>query len=518
MSEATSTGTQSARTLLFFKPTRKTIILLLAFFLLCGIGVRMIDFTDLPLDFAATRQLRSLIIARGLYYQMDTPNTTTMPQDIRHFGINAGNNESIIEPPIMEYMTAYVYRIMDHENILVSRTLAILFWVAGGIPIFLLARKIMDLNGSFAALAAYLFTPFGVFASRSFQPEALMILCILWALYFQITWAQEENLKNAILAGLFTGLAVFVKAPAAFFVGFPFAWLVLSKGVKSLKQPTIFLMAALALLPAILFNAVSATVGGNAGAIFGTRFFPELFTDIDWYSRWLRMIRSVVGYFPFIIGLLAFCLIKKRQDRGFYISMWLAYLLYGFVFAYHIYTHNYYHLPLVPIIALAIGYLFSLFFSKLEAINTARLPRAAILFVSFFSLLLCAQVTRGTLIQSEYRHEAQYWASLGEKIGHNASVIALTHDNGYRLSYWGIVSPQQWPTAGDRTIKSLVGASDPDFIQLFKELTLGKQYFLVTLMGEFDSQPDLKEYLYSHYPYEQGDGFILFDLIHPLNL
>lgn len=514
MSEATQTGVQ---TLFFFKPTQKTIVILMAFFLLCGFGVRLIDFTDLPLDFAATRQLRSLIIARGLYYQMDSPNTTSMPQDVRHFGINAGNSESIIEPPIMEYLTAFVYRAIDSEKIFVPRVLSILFWVAGGIPIFLLARKLMDLNGSFAALAAYLFTPFGVFASRSFQPEPLMILCILWALYFQITWAQKETLKHAILAGVFTGLAVFVKAPAAFFVGFPFAWLVLSKGTKWVKQPTVYLMAVLALLPAILFNAISATVGGNAGAIFGTRFFPELFTDVEWYSKWLRMIRSVIGYFPFIIGLLAFCLIKKRQDRDFYISMWLGYLLYGFVFAYHIYTHNYYHLPLIPMIALAIGYLFSLIFAKLEALNTSRLPQAAILFVCLFSLLLCAQVTRGTLVQSEYRHEAQYWADLGEKIGHNASVIALTHDNGYRLSYWGIVSPQQWPTAGDRTIKSLVGASDPGFVQLFKELTLGKEFFLVTLMGEFDSQPDLKEYLFNHYPYQQGDGYYLFELNHPLD-
>ena len=515
MSETAQTG---KKFLFFFKPTKKTIILLMAFFLLCGIGVRLIDFTDLPLDFAATRQLRSLIIARGLYYQMDTPNTTSMPQDVRHFGINTGNNESIIEPPIMEYLTAYVYRVFDSENIFAPRVLSILFWVAGGIPIFLLARKLMDLNGSFAALAVYLFTPFGVFASRSFQPEPLMMLCILWALYFQITWAQEENVKHAILAGLFTGLAVFVKAPAAFFVGFPFAWLVLSKGIKNwVKQPTVYLMALLALLPAVLFNAISATVGGNAGAIFGTRFFPELFVDMEWYAKWLRMIRSVIGYFPFIIGLLAFCLIKKPQDRGFYISMWLGYLIYGFVFAYHIYTHNYYHLPLIPIIALGIGYLFSVIFARLETLNTSRLPRAAILFICFFSFLLCAQITRGTLVQSEYRHEAQYWSDLGEKIGHNASVIALTHDNGYRLSYWGIVSPQQWPTAGDRTIKSLVGASDPGFVQLFKELTLGKEYFLVTLMGEFESQPDLKEYLYSHYPYEQGDGYILFDLTQPLD-
>ncbi len=517
MSDSFSSETDSAKTLLFLKPTKRVVTLLVALFLLLGLAVRFIDFTDLPLDFAATRQLHSLIMARGIYYQMDTPDTLSMPQDKRNFGINTGNAESRIEPPVMEYLTAFTYRVIGEENILVPRLMSMLFWVIGGIPLFLLARKLMAINGAFAALAAYLFIPFGVYASRSFQPDPLMVMCILWALYFQIRWSDHSNFKNAILAGVFTGIAVFVKAPAAFFVGFSFVGLVLSKGFKNwIKNPQIYLMAALALLPAILFNALSATVGGNAGSIFGTRFFPEYFTSLKWYSNWLQMAKSVTGYFPLVLGLLAIFLVKQKTHRVFYSCLWLGYILYGFTFAYHIYTHNYYHLPLIPVIVLGIGYFFSILFEKFETLNKDWFSRSILMLVLVASLAICVQVTRGTLIVKDYRHEAKYWTDLGANIGGNTPIIALTHDNGYRISYWGYVNAKLWPTAGDRTIKSLVGASDPDFLQLFKELTTDRDYFLVTLVGEFESQPDLHEHLFATYPYQQGDGYYLFDLRHPL--
>jgi hypothetical protein len=66
------------------------------------------------------------------------------------------------------------------------------------------------------------------------------------------------------------------------------------------------------------------------------------------------------------------------------------------------------------------------------------------------------------------------------------------------------------------TVKKLIGSTDPEFEALFKMRTEGKDYFLVTLLGDFESQADLHKYLFENYPYEQGDGYYLFDLKHPL--
>ena len=49
--------------ILFLKNTRLISTLLVVCFLLAGIAVRLIDLSDPPLDFAATRQLHSLVMA-----------------------------------------------------------------------------------------------------------------------------------------------------------------------------------------------------------------------------------------------------------------------------------------------------------------------------------------------------------------------------------------------------------------------------------------------------------------------
>jgi hypothetical protein len=117
---------------------------------------------------------------------------------------------------------------------------------------------------------------------------------------------------------------------------------------------------------------------------------------------------------------------------------------------------------------------------------------------------------------ASYRHEAAYWKALGEKIGMNKQVIGLTHDYGYRLQYWGFVLPKDWPTRGDMVVSELGGGSPPDFAEYFRSSTEGMDYFLVTLIGDFEAQIDLHDYLFASYPYEQGDGYYLFDLRHPL--
>jgi len=504
---------------LFLKKSNVTIVILLVLFLLAGVGLRLLDFTDMPLDFASTRQLHSLILSRGLYYQMDTPATLAMPQDLRVFGINAGNAEPVIEPPILEYLVAYTYALIGGENIFVGRVFSIFFWVLGGIPLFLMARKLISLNGAYAALAFYLFTHFGVYASRSFQPDPMMVMLILWALYFQVRWSQSDTLKNSILAGLFTGLAILVKAPSVFFTGLPFAALVLSKGFKFwIKNWRVYLMAALAILPAFIFNFISVTVEGRGGSIFGARFFPQLWIDYTWYLGWLKMLKSVAGHFVLLLSLFGFFLISRKETRWFTASLWLGYILYCFVFSYHIASHNYYHLPLLPIIALGFAEVFAMVYARLETVNRDWLNRILIAVLFIFSYGLCLQRVRGSLIATDYRIEEKYWTNLGTKINRNASVVALTQDYGYRISYWGYINPTLWPTSGEVTIKNLQGASDPAFQQMFKEFTVGKTVFLVTITGELESQPELAEHLFANYPYDQGDGYYIFYLDRPLQV
>jgi hypothetical protein len=51
---------------------------------------------------------------------------------------------------------------------------------------------------------------------------------------------------------------------------------------------------------------------------------------------------------------------------------------------------------------------------------------------------------------------------------------------------------------------------------MFEDRTDGKRYFLVTLGGELDRQPALKDMLYNNYTIiAEGDGYVIFDLMAP---
>ena len=226
--------------------------------------------------------------------------------------------------------------------------------------------------------------------------------------------------------------------------------------------------------------------------------------------------KSIVGYFPLILGMLGFFFIKRKDFRILYLALAVGYLLLGFTFAYHIYTHDYYSLPLILIVALGLGALADVLMQKLESLDLHWVSRALVVLLLVGSAGISVMITRSDLLSSSYRHEAAYWKDLGEKIGLDNKAVALSHDYSYRLNYWGFTLAKNWPTRGDLAVEELSGSDNPDFVSYFKNQIKGMDYFLVTLIGDFEAQTNLHDYLFAHYPYEQGDGYYLFDLRHPL--
>jgi hypothetical protein len=67
-----------------------------------GLGIRLYDLTDQPIDFHSTRQLRGALIARGMYYQM-------LPEadpDTREQAIAYGRSTGQYEPSVLEIIVA----------------------------------------------------------------------------------------------------------------------------------------------------------------------------------------------------------------------------------------------------------------------------------------------------------------------------------------------------------------------------------------------------------------------------
>lgn len=496
----------------FGKPWLVNLIVIMLFVL--GLGIRMVDLTDLPLDFHPTRQFLSAIKARGMYYQY----ARDVPEWQRELTIQQLNDADVFEPFVNETIVAGLYLLFG-EHMWIARVCSSLYWLLGGLALFSLARRIASVDGGIIALAYYLFIGFGVIASRSFQPDPLMVGLILAGLWSFEHWNTERTWKWTIITALLSGIAIFVKTVAVFPLLGAFAFVILAtrRLKQTVKDPQVWALAIITVLPTAIFMIDSLYISKTSNLSATLRFFPSFWIDPSFYVRWKNMIGNTLGFGAFLMALLGIFLAKPGRDRSLLLGLMLGYIAYGFVFSYHIVTHNYYQLPLFVFISLSLSVVGKVLFRKLTEINNAsNFVRLSVAVIILFGIGFEMWNVRVELVKKDYRTEPQFWADLGDKLGRPTPVLGLTQDYGNRLAYWGWKITEQWPTTGDQNLRELAGVAKT-FDEIFTERVEGKQYFLVTNFNQFDRQQELKDKLFNTYPIvEETSEYIIFDLHHPI--
>ena len=497
-----------------FGNTKLARIIVLVFIFLAAFAIRAYDITDLPLDFHPTSQLNRAIMARGRYYAM-LPNAPAWKRDL---AIKMWKAEDV-EPPFMDGLAALTYLAIGQEVLWVPRLFSALFCLIGGIAVYLLSKDFTSHDAAVIATGIYLFLPFGVIASRTFQPDPLMIAFMLFAWWLMYRWVKKPSWKLAILAGILAGLSILVKGVMVFYALAGFAGILIARSFKNcLKDLRFWSMGFISVLPTLIYIFYLAFIDKTIGNRLTMRVFPNLLIQPQFYLTWKGMVEEVVGLGLFILALVGIFLFKDRQKRWFVVSFWVGYIVYGLFFAYYYQSHSYYHLPLIPIIALSIAPLVEVFTQKISELTRKRVVHVLLIVLLTAGLAANLWNIRQVFHKTNYRPQAAFWQHIGEVLGRDPSVIALTQDYGYRLEYWGWVMPAgYWPYNGDTAMRQLAGIPTPDFIQEFDEQIQNRKYFLVTDMVEFDQQPELKAMLNANYPvYNQGDGYIIYDLLHPI--
>jgi hypothetical protein len=489
----------------FSTKTARTFALIVIFTL--GILIRLYDLTDLPLDFHSTRQLLSLIKARGMYYE----TRTDVPSEERSFAIQQWKFRASVEPEFFEHIVAWTYQFTG-EQIWVARVYSSAFWVIGAIFMYLLARRLTSEDGAIAATAVYLFLPYSIIASRSFQPDPLMTMFIIMFLWAVWEWTFSSKWLFAILAGLFGGLAIFIKFPAAFFiVGGGLGAVLSSKSMKeALKNPQVYVMALLGILPGAGYLIYGIFIAGYLGQQFSGRFIPSLFLSPSYYVGWLNMLNLVAGGFVLMLALLGLLFFDDKKRR-FLLGLWAGYALFGFYFNFHISTHDYYSLPLIPILALSIAPLADSLFSKLAQLTSTNLLRFAALCLLLLGSFASLWNTRNQMNAVNYRPQAAMWAEISAKAdGYN--LAGLTQDYGSRMAYWGWKNITSWPSYGDLLYSERRSGAERDFEEQFDEIAAKKDLFIVTDFNDLSLQPFLKEKLKAYPIFAEGDGYVIYDL------
>ncbi len=512
----------------FFASSRLFLGVTLFFLFAIALAIRAYDITDLPLDFHPTRQLFSAAKARGMYYE----TLTDVPEWQREFAIQQWKTKVTIEPEIMERLAAFIYRFTG-EQLWIPRLISSLVWLVGGIFVYLLARDMVSVDGGVLALAFYLFAPYGIFASRSFQPDPLMVTLIVafwWLIY---RWSDSPlpvghvpervegrgvraNWTFAILAGLVGGLAIFVKFVAAFFVvgGALGALLGRFKLRELVRDPQVWAIGLLGLLPGAAWILYGKLFAGLFDEGMSGRFVPALLASPLFYLQWQTKAAAVAGGIGLMLGLLGLLLVRERSRRVFLFGLWGAYVVFGLYFNYHISTHDYYSLPLVPIVALSLAPLGDRFFAYLGEARQGWV-RSAVFVILLYGVLSTVWSVRNEMKSVDYRPQVARWAEIREALGSGASFVALTEDYGNRMAYWGWMKAPLWPSSGD-LYQADVRGNQRDIEALFSKISAQKAFFLVTDLEDLAKQPELQAQL-AHYPlFERGDDYLIYDLKHPL--
>lgn len=327
-----------------------------------------------------------------------------------------------------------------------------------------------------------------------------MVSLTIFALWALERWRAQPGWKSAAAAGLLIGAAILVKQVMVFLL--PAAMIALlwaGKGLRrSLRDPQAWLMVLLALLPAVLYNLWGVFVSGTLTGQYTGRFFPQLWFDPGFYLRWLDMIADVFTLPVFFLALAGVLLLPRSPLKSMLAGYGIGYLLYGFAFAHHISTHDYYQLPVIPLVAVGMGALLDNLWSALQRANPARVARFTGAALLFGAALLCLWQARSELKQTDYRTERQLLANLAAGMGGNAArTVGLTEDYGAALSYYGFILPLYWESTEDGV--SLAAMDEAQFAQVFAERTGGRDYFIITDFDALVAQPLLEKTLGTYF-------------------
>ena len=488
--------------------------ILLALCFAGALGIRIFNLTALPLDFHADRQEQSMLKARGMYYQ----TLSTIPDWQKQMAIIQWHSQPVQEPEIMEHLAVFSYQIAGAVELWIPRLYSIIFWLIGGVALFSLIRALVGTDGAVAGTIFYLFSYFGVIASRSFQPDPLMVMFIILGLWSLVRWYRSPTWIWTVTAGLLCGLAIYVKVPAVIFIAGGIAGLLFGdRGLKkTVLDPKVWVLGFLALLPAVIYHILGTYVQKFLGtSYYDLRIYPELLKSPYYYMAWINRIDQVTGFPIFLAAFIGTFLIASRKGRSLVLGLWAGYFIYGALFIYYMAGHDYYNLPLYPVVAIGLGAAAQTVIERLRVVWKHPLIYAVAILVMVVWAGQQTYAARESLRSDNYGSLVATYEKIGAEV-RNYNAVGIVEDYSMRMQYYGWAMITYWPNNGDFD-KSALSGNTVDLNSLFQQMTAGQDLFVVTDLGELDQQPGLKQILYNHYAiFDQGDGYVIFDLRKPV--
>jgi 4-amino-4-deoxy-L-arabinose transferase-like glycosyltransferase len=331
-------------------------LIILIFILALGLGLRLYKL-DIPLaDHHSWRQADTAAVARNFakdhwdFFKPRIDNMTPL-----HLGAPNSERLFMVEPPVYNSVVAGVYKIFGIE-VRYARLVSIVFSLGAMVFLYFIVSHFLGKTTGLLSAFFFAILPFSVYYSRVVLPEPMILFLTLGMFWFAIKWLETDSNKDYLLLTAFSALSFTQKTFPLFFL-LPLAYLFLKKfGLGVFKQKKLYLWAIVSFLPFVAWRWwVGHFPEGTPANLWlfnqGNIRFKGAFFHWIFAKRIGELILGFWGIALFVLGL-----VLKPKKEGFFFYFWLlAIFIYITVFAAGNVTHDYYQIPLIPILAVFLG-------------------------------------------------------------------------------------------------------------------------------------------------------------------
>jgi hypothetical protein len=470
-----------------------------------GLAVRLVGLSDPPLDSAVGRQFHSAFLARA-YFIESQPSVPAWQIKVARAG-----SPHLIEPPILEVAAAAIYRVAGEEVLWAPRLLSIVGWTLGGAGLFALAQKLGFRWGAVVAVAAMMFLPFAVQFSRNFQPETLMVPLMIAAMWAMVRDADAPSPESVALVIALTAAAGFVKPVSLFVLYGIFAALTVQRlgWAAGVRERRAWLFAVLAAAPAVVWGVYGFLVAGFLVGQEDGRILPRLLLQPGHWVQTARLLLDVVTPPLLAVALIGLMLVPEGRPKAFAIGACAGYAAFMLVFTYHTATHNYYHLQLVPLLALAVA-------SCVERAAGSQLPRMVAAVASVVAVAVGGVIGVSRAVPSaEQLGMIPVAEQIGLVVDHSTRTVSVVERPWppRQLWYYGWYAGRTWFLEAQLSSARATGATIDAEDLLNQALRARDRYLVISDRSQVDDVPGLWQLLRSRYRVvEESPTFVVFDL------
>lgn len=471
------------------KPLLLVVCLVVLFLLAGAVRLYNIKAPGLSID----REYTSAIFARAFYFS----HTDTVDEWQKDIASITKQNQPILEPPITAYLVSLIYRVIGSEQLWVSHLLTSSFWLVGGIFLYKIAKIVVSTDGALFATAYYFFVPLGIRISRSFQPESLMMLLFLISLFCILKYFKKPRTISLLAAACISGLTLLYRPLVIFaIIGFFVALAIYRRNSwKGIFERDSLMFLTISLLPAFVYYGYGILVAGFLRWKVATSFYPHLFLHHEYWMGWMMLAVNGVGYLTLIAALVGLPLSRKGLPRAALMGLWIGYGVFGLIFNLHIHTHIYYHVQLIPIVALSLSPLVVLIMNYLRQSSNAWywwLPVIGVmLMIMFFNIRNVRDTTRFEVLGSK-----PISSEIGEIVKHSSNTVYVARYFGLPLQYYGQLAGAFWPRKIDYWLYQKPGDRELSVQERIDALSFSPEFFVITDFNAYrEHHTDLKNFL-----------------------